>query len=153
MRKDRRGMAVMVDAMIFLVALTILSAAIVSVPQLGPSDDRGEILRSYHAVMLAGEIPGNGSGSMAAASLADYLMAVALGARAPNEGQIDLIRGMVNGTIVELERSAGTAWLVIEVGQSTLLFGTLPLENGRDVYADRRELGDGTVSSTLFLVR
>jgi len=151
LRKDRKGLAVLVDALIFLVALTLLSAVLLTAPindQVGDGTD----LRSYHSVMLSGEMPGNDDSSMSALTLADYLMMLALGGRPLNEGQLELIGEAVNGTIAELQRAAGTAWLVIEIGQTVLEFGSAPSEMNGDVHADRRELGDASVVSTLFLL-
>ncbi len=150
LRKDRRGMAVLVDALIFLVALTMLVAVIHSASDNGPSDDKTGTLRSYHSVMLSGELPGEGGSSMSSATLGDYLIALSI-SDAPNEEEVETIERMVNGTIAELERTEGRTWLVIELGAMTFHFGSVPLEEGGDVYADRRELGDGSVVSTLFL--
>jgi hypothetical protein len=143
-------MAVLVDAMIFLVALTLLSALVHSTSQSVPSDDTVEVLRSYHSVMLSGDMPCEQGGSMFAVTLADYLMVLAMGGP-PNAEQTHLIGEMVNGTIAELDMISGDAWLIIEIGPTSLRFGSEPSGNSDDVYADRRELGDGSVASTLFL--
>lgn len=143
-------MAVLVDALIFLVALTMLVAVIYSSSDNGPSDDRAELLRSYHSVMLFGELPGEDGSSMSTATLSDYLIALSISG-APDEEQVERIEGMVNGTINELEKTEGRTWLIIEFGTIALHFGSAPPEEGGDVYADRRELGDGSVVSTLFL--
>lgn len=150
LRKDRRGMAVLVDALIFLVALTMLVAVIHSASEDGTSDDRTEMLRSYHSVMLSGELPGKDGSSMSSATLGDYLIALAISG-APDEEQVETIEGMVNGTIAELERADGRTWLVIELGPVTLHFGSVAAEENGDLHADRRELGDGSVVSTLYL--
>ena len=150
LRKDRKGMAVLVDALIFLVALTLLSALVLSTSQRAPSDDTVEVLRSYHSVMLSGEMPWEQGGSMSAVTLADYLMVLAIGGL-HDDGQTHLIGEMVNGTIAELDAISGNAWLTIEIGQTTLRFGSEPSGTNGAVYADRRELGDGSVASTLFM--
>lgn len=150
MNKDRQGMAVLVDALIFLVVLTMLVAVIYSTSDVGPTDDRVELLRSYHSVMLSAELPGEDGSSMSTATLDDLLIALSLGG-APNEEQVQLVEEMVNGTIAEIKSTEGRTWLIIELGEVTLHFGSMPPEEGSDVYADRRELGDGSVVSTLFL--
>ncbi|HIH76233.1 MAG TPA: hypothetical protein HA343_02815 [Methanomassiliicoccales archaeon] len=150
LRKDRQGMAVLVDALVFLVVLTILVGAIYSTSDDGPKDDRAELLRSYHSVMLSGELPGEGGSSMSTATLADYLIALSL-VGTPDEEQADVVEDMVNGTIAEMEGTEGRTWLIIELGSATFQFGSMPPEEGGNVYADRRELGDGSVVSTLFL--
>lgn len=149
LRKDHRGMAVIVDAMIFLVALTMLSAFVLSAPSHEEQDDRLELLRSYHTVMLSGELPGEDGSSMSAATLNDYLLLLSIGGP-PSEQQVALIGSLVNGTLAELENAGGASWLVIELGTAELLFGSEPRQGG-EVFADRRELGDGSVISTLFL--
>ena len=150
LRKDRQGMAVLVDALIFLVVLTILVGAIYSTSNDGPYDDRAELLRSHHSVMLSGELPGEDGSSMSTATLDEYLIALSL-VGTPDEEQVGLVEDMVDGTIAELERTEGRTWLIIELGSTTLQFGSIPPEEGGNVYADRRELGDGSVVSTLFL--
>lgn len=150
LRKDRRGMAVLVDALIFLAVLTVLVAVIHSSSDEVPSDDRTEMLRSYHSVMLSGELPGNDGSSISSATLGDYLIALGING-APGEEQVDTIEGMVNGTIAELEKIDGRAWLIIEMGSITLRFGSVDIRGDGDVFADRRELGDGSVVSTLYL--
>ncbi len=149
LRKDRRGMAVLVDALIFLVALTILMAAIqVNAPH-GDADGPARMLGSYHAVMLSGELPVKDEGSMSAATLSEYLIALSFNG-APGEDQMLLIESMVNGTIAELEMMEGRSWLIIAFGDNQLLFGPGPPGDG-DVHADRRDLGDGSVVSTLYV--
>ncbi|MHC1680498.1 MAG: hypothetical protein AB9860_04510 [Methanomassiliicoccales archaeon] len=150
LRRDRRGMAVLVDALIFLVALTILVAVTYSASDHGPSDDRAELLSSYHSVMLSAELPGGDGSSMSTATLGDFLIALSLGG-APDEVQVGLVENMVKGTIAELEITEGRTWLMIELGSTTLQFGSVPPGEGGDLYADRRELGDGSVVSTLYL--
>lgn len=150
LRKDRRGMAVLVDALIFLVALTLLVAAIYSVSSDDPSDDRADMLSSYHSVMLSGQLPGGEGSSMSTATLADYLIAISH-AGAMVEEQVNLVKAMVNGTLTELERTEGRTWLIIDLGYAQLQFGSSPPQEIDDVYADRQELGDGSVSSTLFM--
>jgi hypothetical protein len=142
-------MAVLVDALIFLVALTLLGAMIDAASSNGVTDHSPETLRSYHSVMLSAELPGVDGSSMSAATLGDYLIALSLSGTLEQE-QLLQIEGMVNGTLVELTGLGARAWLVIEIGTIQLHFGPCPLEEG-DVHADRRELGDGSVVSTLFL--
>ncbi|MHC1709625.1 MAG: hypothetical protein AB9819_04385 [Methanomassiliicoccales archaeon] len=150
LRRDHRGMAVLVDALIFLVVLTVLVGAIYSASDNGPDDDRAELLRAYHSVMLSGELPGEDGSSMSTATLDEYLIALSLFG-APDEAQVGIIEDMVNGTISELERTGGRAWLVIELEHVKLQFGSIPSVDGGNVYADRRELGGGSAVSTLFL--
>lgn len=150
LRKDRKGMAVLVDALIFLVAITLLSAVVLSTSHGVPDDDTMEVLRSYHSVMLSGEMPRGQGSSLSAVTLADYLMVLAIGGL-PNDEQSHLIGDMVNGTLVEMDKVSGDAWLIIEIGQTTLRFGSGPSGTNDGVYADRRELGDGSVASTLFM--
>ncbi len=148
LRKDRHGMAMVVDALIFLVVLTLL-VAILHIAPYHEDEDRMELLRSYHAVMLSGELPGEDGSSLSSATLSDYLIALSLNGT-PSQEQVLLIERMVNGTIAELGTERSGAWLVIELGATELRFGSEPPEGG-EVYADRRELGDGSVVSTLFL--
>jgi len=150
LRRDRRGMAVLVDALIFMVVLTLLIAVVYSASPKKISEDRTEMLRSYHSVMLAGELPAGDGSSMSIVTLAEYLIALSM-TGAPEEGQVLLIEKMVNGTIAELETTSGDTWLVIDLGSVVLHFGSHPSDGVGDVYADRRELGDGSVISTLFL--
>jgi len=142
-------MAVLVDALIFLVALTLLGAMINAASSNGVADHSPETLRSYHSVMLYGQLPGEEGSSMSAATLGDYLIALSLRSTLEQE-QLLLIEGMVNGTLAELTGLGARAWLEIEISTFQLHFGPGPPEGG-DVHADRRELGDGSVVSTLFL--
>lgn len=150
LKRDHRGMALLVDALIFLVVLIILSTVIsTSAPDHDP-DDGSDLLRSYHAIMLSAELlDGNGS-SMSAATLSDYLIALSLSG-VVDERDVCRIGNMVNGTIAELELLYGKVWLVIEIGPNVLNFGSVPPDEGSDVHADRRALGDGSAASTLFM--
>lgn len=151
LRKDRHGMALLVDALIFLVALTLLMA-VVHAPSSDPDRDEGaEMLSSYHSVMLSGQLSGEDGSSMSSATLSDYLIALSLSG-APDEIQVHIIEKMVNGTLAELEAIHDRAWLVIELGPTVLPFGSPAPETDRDVQADRRELGDSSVASTLFII-
>jgi hypothetical protein len=143
-------MALLVDALMFLVVLIILSAVIsTSAPDHDP-DDGSDLLRPYHTVMLTSELlDGNGS-SMSAATLSEYLIALSLSG-VVDERDVRRIGNMVKGTIAELEFLYGKAWLVIEIGPKVLNFGSVPPDDGSDVHADRRELGDGSTVSTLFM--
>lgn len=148
LRKDRRGMAMLVDAMIFLVALIVLGAVLSSSQTSDGPDESVETLRSYHSVMLSAQLPGGDGSSMSAATLGDYLIALSICGTLENE-QVLLVERMVNGTLAELLAQEGRAWLIIEVGSTELHFGSEPVDAG-EVQADRRELGDGSVTSTLF---
>ncbi|KAF5056800.1 hypothetical protein DSECCO2_363490 [anaerobic digester metagenome] len=150
LKRDHHGMALLVDALMFLVVLIILSAVIsTSAPDHDP-DDGSDLLRPYHTVMLTSELlDGNGS-SMSAATLSEYLIALSLSG-VVDERDVRRIGNMVKGTIAELEFLYGKAWLVIEIGPKVLNFGSVPPDDGSDVHADRRELGDGSTVSTLFM--
>lgn len=148
LRKDRRGMAVLVDALIFLVVLTLLFAILRADPPKDGHDDRNDLIVSYHVAMLSGELAVD-DGSLSSATLADYLIAISL-LGAPSEEQVLQIERMVEGTIAELSTIMGRTWLVIEMGAIELRFGSEPLMGG-DVYANRQELGDGSAVSTLFV--
>jgi len=151
LRKDRQGMALLVDALIFLVAMTLLMAMVHASSSDLDRDEGAEMLRSYHSVMLSGQLPGEDGSSMSSATLSDYLIALSLSG-APDEMQVHLIEKMVNGTLAELEAIHDRAWLVIELGPTALHFGSPTPETDRDVHADRRELGDSSVASTLFII-
>jgi hypothetical protein len=143
-------MAVLVDALIFLVAMTLLIAVVHASSVDLDGDDGSKMLRSYHSVMLSGQMPGEDGSSMSSASLSDYLIALSLSG-APDEIQVHRIEKMVNGTLAELEAVHQGAWLVIELGPTELHFGSPAPEAAGDVHADRRELGDSSVASTLFI--
>lgn len=144
-------MAVLVDALIFMVALTLLTAMIFSSSADQRADDGQEMLGLYHSAMLSGQLPGEGGSSMSSATLADLLIAISLSGT-PDEVQVLVIEEMVKGTIAELGQLHEMAWAVIELGPTELLFGSPPSEAAGDVHADRRELGDGRAASTLFFV-
>lgn len=150
LRHDRRGMALLVDALIFLVVLMLTSAVIHASASHDDADDRGELLRSYHTVMLSAELPDGDGSSMSAVTLSDYIIALSL-SDTLDEQNARRIEKMVNGTIAELLTFNGRAWLVIEIGPTVLNFGSTPPGAGSDVHADRRDLGDGSAASTLFI--
>jgi len=150
LKKDRRGMAVLVDALIFLVALTLLTAMIFSSTD-QRADEGPEMLGLYHSAMLSGQLPGEGGSAISSATLADLLIALSLSG-APDQDEVALIEEMVKGTIAELGQLYERAWAVIEIGPTELLFGSPPSEAAGDVHADRREMGDGRTASTLFYI-
>lgn len=141
----------LVDALIFLVSLTLLTAMIFSSSAGQRADDGQEMLGLYHSAMLSGQLPGWDGSSMSSATLADLLIAISLSGT-PDDDQVLVIEEMVKGTMAELGTFHERAWLVIELGPIELLFGSPPSEAAGDVHADRRELGDGQAASTLFFV-
>lgn len=151
LRKDRRGMAVLLDAFLFLLAMSLLTVMVLDVPTSGVEDDRGEVLRSYHSVMLAGEMPIEGGSALSALSLAEYLVALSMSEGPLADGPIALINRAVAGTLLELTAIDERAWWELEVDGRTYVFGADVQGEVGDVHADRRELGDGKVICTLLL--
>ncbi|MCG7844153.1 MAG: hypothetical protein MIO90_01825, partial [Methanomassiliicoccales archaeon] len=102
MSKDRRGMAVLVDALLFLTALSVLSAFIMVPSGAVVQNEQDDMVRSFHSVMLAGEVPGDDGSALSRLSLASFLVMVSQD-HLLALSELSRIGSAVNGTLVELE--------------------------------------------------
>ena len=140
MGKDRRGMAVLVDALLFLAALSVISALMLVPPPADGVDGRQEMLGSYHSVMLAGETTGLG-GVLSQSDLASFIILAAADGSL-NEEEIGHLQEASAGTLRELGGMGHKVWWCVWVGGLEQCFG-LPGHDFQNVYSDRRCLGDG----------
>ncbi len=144
--RDRRGMAVLVDALLFLAALTLVSALLVF-PQQAPGQDEGNVpLSQFHQVMLGSEVSDEGS-ALSQVSMSCFLVLVA------QDGSVDdaekaVLEQACQGTLEELD-GRGAAWWTLVVNGRSYQFGTVPPLSG-NVLADTWDLGPG-LSCTLHL--
>lgn len=144
--RDRRGMAVLVDALLFMAALTLISALLVF-PQQTPAQDEGNVpLSQFHQVMLGSDVSDEGS-ALSQVSMSSFLVLVA------HDGRVDdpekaMLEQACQGTLDELG-DRGAAWWTLVVNGQAYQFGTVPPLSG-NVLADTWDLGPG-LSCTLHL--
>ncbi len=144
--RDRRGMAVLVDALLFLAALTLVSALLVF-PQQAPGQDEGNVpLSQFHQVMLGSEVSDEGS-ALSQVSMSCFLVLVAQDGRV-DDAEKAVLEQACQGTLEELD-SRGAAWWTLVVNGRSYQFGTVPPLSG-NVLADTWDLGPG-LSCTLHL--
>lgn len=150
LRSDRMGMAVLMDALIFMLALMVLTTMLIGAQQTPQDDNRAELLRSYHSVLLSSEISPQGNDSSNRVTLADYLVALSLTRTHLDVDDLKAITLAVKGTLLEVSHEGSASWLIVEVSGEVLTIGDAGPGKG-EVFADRRELGDGSATSTLYL--
>jgi hypothetical protein len=151
MSKDRRGMAVLLDALIFLTALSVLSAFIMVPSGTVVQEERDDMVRSFHSVMLAGEVPGDDGSALSRLSLAAFLVMVSQDhiLALPELGRIG---SAVNGTLAELEDMGHNAWWVLSFDGEEHVFGRPCDEAVVSLFVDHRELrDDGLLSCSLMI--
>jgi hypothetical protein len=146
MSKDRRGMAVLVDALLFLTVLSMLSAFLLVPSGMAEPEVRDDMVRSFHSVMLAGEVPGGDGSALSCLSLASFLAVVAQD-HAVTSAELSRIGSAVNGTLAELENMNQKAFWVLSIDGKEHVFGGQSNETNASRYADRRPLSD---DSSLF---
>ncbi|HUT26508.1 MAG TPA: hypothetical protein VMW85_00465 [Methanomassiliicoccales archaeon] len=146
--RDQRGMAVLMDAMLFLVVLSVLSAFLLMPGNDVSSERTNETARTFHSVMLAGEIPYNDGSALSQTSLEMYLIMISHDASFPSSFTLEIIESAVNDTLLEIKNMGMKAWWVLTVGGEDLIFGT-PFDDGSlSLFTDLRSLStEGTVVS------
>lgn len=142
MSRDRRGLAVLMDAMLFLVVLTVLSASII-MPGTSVNDEgRSEMAKSFHTVMLGGEVPGGDGSAMSRTSLSAYIILTSQDGPEPTAEELERIGMAVNRTIQEIESMGQTAWWTLVIDEEKYVFGQRCEGDGTSLYVDRRVLND-----------
>ncbi|TFG55985.1 MAG: hypothetical protein E4H30_05745, partial [Methanomassiliicoccus sp.] len=97
--RDQKGMAVLMDAMLFLVVLSVLSAFLLMPGNDVSSERADETARTFHSVMLAGEIPYDDGSALSQASLEMYLIMISQDASFPSSFTLEIIGSAVNDTL------------------------------------------------------
>lgn len=141
MSKDRRGLAVLMDAMLFLVVLTVLCACLL-MPNASLKEDWQVIpIKDYHTVMLGGEVPGGDGSAMSQTSLSSFIIMTA------QDGDLSALEmerlGMaVNGTLHEIENMGLSSWWTLSVDGEEHVFGQQDSSETASIYVDRRVLSE-----------
>ena len=148
MSRDLRGMAVLVDSLLFLAALSVVSAILLGAGSADDGTGAEASLASYHKVMLGAEIADQGSVT-AQVTLSSFLVMAAQDG-ALSEGEMEMLRSASSATLMEMGHM-GTVWWEVSLNGDTYVFGSVASGQG-DVLADSRLLGQGAVC-TLFLQR
>lgn len=144
--RDRRGLAVLVDALMFLAALTLVSALLVF-PQQTPAQDEGNVpLSLFHQVMMGSDVSDEGS-ALSQVSLSCFLVMVVQDGRM-DDAEKTMLERACHGTLEELD-DRGAAWWTLVLNGQEHTFGTVPPLSG-NVLADTWNLGPG-LSCTLHL--
>lgn len=152
MRRDRRGMAVMVDAILFLTVLTLMGAFLM-VPENDPeTDDIGETISAFHTVMLRGEVPGGDGSAISRTSLQDHLVLLSQDREGASIHEMERVGQAVNGTLLEMGSMGLDAWWILSIDGAEHVFGRPHQDADVSIHADRRELADGRVMCTLFVI-
>ena len=152
MRRDRRGMAVLVDALLFLIVLTLMGAFLM-VPENDPeTDGTGERISAFHSVMLGGEVPGGDGSALSRTSLEDHLVLLSKNPEGVSSNELGRVGEAVNGTLGEMGSMGWDAWWVLSIDGTEHVFGRPHQGQDVSVHADRRELADGEVICTLFAI-
>jgi len=151
MNRDRRGLAVLVDALLFLAALSALSFFLmVPLGTAGPEEGR-VMIRSFHSVMLAGEVPGDDGSALSRLPLKSFIAVMAQD-RSITPAELGRVGTAVNGTLAELDAMGHSAWWVLSLDREEFIFGRPCIDPGVSIFADRRGLsGDGFLFVTLMV--
>jgi len=140
--KDEHGMAVLVDAVLFLAALSVISALMCVPHPAEEADETQAMVESFHAVMLVGETSGNGS-ALSQTDLASFLVLAAMDG-VMSEEEVTHLDQASSGTLREANGIWRKVWWVVCIGDEERLFGQ-SCDGREDVYADQRSLGYGVV--------
>lgn len=151
MSRDHKGMAVLVDALIFLTVLSVLSAFLLIPGVSSEPEEKGDLVRSFHSVMLSGEVPGDDGSVLSRLSLSSFL-AVAAQDGTISGIELDRIRTAVNGTLVELKNMGEIAWWVLSLDGEELEVGETVNDMTASLYADRRELSADGILFCLLVI-
>jgi len=152
MRRDRRGMAVLVDALLFLTVLTLMGAFLMVPENTSETDDTGERVGAFHEVMLGGEVPGGDGSALSRTSLEDHLVLLSQDHEGPSSYEMGRVEQAVNGTLREMGSMGWDAWCVLIIDWTDHVFGRQYPGQDVSVHADRRELADSAVICTLFAI-
>lgn len=151
MSRDRRGLAVLVDALIFLTVLSVLSAFLLVPSATSELGEKDHLVRSFHSVMLGGEVPGDDGSALSRLSLSSFL-AVAAQDRVISSIELGRIGSAVSGALTELKNMGQRAWWVLSLDGEEMEFGDVCDDTSASLYADRRNLSaDGTLFCLLVI--
>ncbi len=152
MSRDRRGMAVLLDALLFLMVLSTLSALLM-MPGSAPSVfDHGDMARSFHSVMLSGEVPGEDDSALSRVSLGAFLVIVAQSPSGLSSRELQRIGSAVNGTLMELSGMGNNACWVLGINGEEHIFGRPFLNETISQFADRRVLSDDEMLYCILMI-
>ncbi len=152
MSRDRRGMAVLVDALLFLTVLSVLSVFLMAPSGTVGLEENDYMVRSFHSVMLAGEVPGDDGSALSRLSLASYMVLIALDHSITPE-ELSRVGMGVNGTLAELKDMGQAAWWVLSCDGQEFVFGRPCNDTTASLFADRRDLSDdGSLFCMLIVV-
>ena len=151
--RDQKGMAVLMDAMLFLVVLSVLSAFLLMPGNDVSSERADETARTFHSVMLAGEIPYDDGSALSQASLEMYLIMISQDASFPSSFTLEIIGSAVNDTLFEIKNMGMKAWWVLTVGGDDMIFGTPYGDGSLSLFTDLRTLStEGKVVTCMLTI-
>jgi len=140
MSKDRRGLAVLMDAMLFLVVLTVLCACLM-MPIASVNDEGPAIsVKDYHSVMLGGEVPGGDGSAMSQISLSSFAIMVAQDGAQLSAFENERIGMAVNGALQEMGNMGLSSWWTLSVDGEEHVFGQKDANGAGSLFVDRRVL-------------
>lgn len=144
-RRDRRGMAVLLDAMIFLAVLTLVGAFLMVPGDDIDGDAHATDIRAFHSVMLGGEMPDGDGSALSRTSLEGYIVLLSRNGGAITPAGMARISLAVNGTLSEMSSMGMQAWWVLTMDGEEHMFGHRHQADDVSVHADRREVTDSAV--------
>jgi hypothetical protein len=149
--KEERGLALMVDALIFLTVLSVLSTLIMFPSPQTSSDPHQEMVTAFHCVMLRGEMPQGDGGALSRLSLADHLLLLSHDPSQLTPQGLERLDLAVNSTLMELEGMGLTAWWTLTVEEDVFVFGMDRDIASSSIYVHQRSFGEGRVTCALSL--
>jgi hypothetical protein len=142
MSKDRKGLAVLMDAMLFLMVLTVLCACLM-MPMASIKDEGPAIsVKDYHSVMLGGEVPGGDGSAMSQTSLSSFIIMIAKDGAQLSAFEMERLEMAVNGTLQEMENMGLSTWWTLSVDGEEHVFGQKDSSGAAYLYADRQVLSE-----------
>lgn len=151
MSRDRRGLAVLVDALLFLAVLSALSFFLMVPHGIAGTEEEDVPIRSFHSVMLAGEVPGDDGSALSRLSLTSFIAVMARDHHLTPE-ELGRVGAAVNGTLAELEAMGHSAWWELSLDGKEFIFGRPCDDPSASIFADRRALSvDGSLFVTLMV--
>jgi len=145
MSKDRRGLAVLVDALLFLTVLSVLCALLTVPNGTVGTEEKDDLVRSFHSVMLVGEVPGDDGSALSRLSLVSFITVIAQD-HTITLTELNRVGAAVNGTLAELRDMGQAAWWVLSVDGQEFVFGARCNDTSVSQFADRRTLSaDGSL--------
>ena len=142
----------LLDAMIFLVVLTLIGAFLMIPADNTDGDESVKDVRAFHSVMLGGEMPDGDGSALSRTSLEGYIVLLSRNGGAITTAGMARISAAVNGTLSEMSSMGMQSWWVLTIYDVEHVFGHGHQGDDVPVHADRREITDGAVCALYAVV-